>query len=156
MIQRHDHTKKRLYTQADQSECKAKQSNGTSPQFYYSGFVPECQVTERKIVMEIKTATVKVNADGSFKAPEWLKAIEIDLKKYPTFPEALKAKQEADIVEQQGIELYSSNPVQWVFQDLRRRHNGEYSELFNMIDVFNYGYIMGIRAERARRKGGKA
>ena len=23
-------------------------------------------------------------------------------------------------------------------------------------DVFNYGYILGIRAERARRKGGKA
>lgn len=29
--------------------------------------------------------------------------------------------------------------------------------LFDVVcDVFNYGYILGIRAERARRKGGKA
>ena len=135
--------------------CKAMRTNGTSPQFYYSGFAPECQVTERKIVMEIKTATVKVKADGFKVTPEWLKAIGIDLKNWPTLPQALKAKEEADIVGHQCIELYSSNPVQWVFQNLRRRHNGEYSELFNMIDVFNYGYILGIRAERARRKGVK-
>ena len=100
--------------------------------------------------MEIKTTTAK--ADGFKVTPEWLKAIGIDLENYPTLPQALKANKEADIVEQQGIGLFLSNPVQWVFQNLRRRHNGEYSELFNMIDVFNYGYILGIRAERARIK----
>lgn len=100
--------------------------------------------------MEIITTTAK--ADGFKVTPEWLKAIGIDLENYPTLPQALKANKEADIVEQQGIGLFLSNPVQWVFQNLRRRHNGEYSELFNMIDVFNYGYILGIRAERARKK----
>ena len=83
------------------------------------------------------------------------KAMEIDMKNWPTFAEALKAKEEADIVGHQCIGLYLSNPVQWVFQNLHRRHNGEYSELFNMVDIFNYGYILGIRAERARRKGVK-
>lgn len=106
--------------------------------------------------MEIKTATVGIKADGSFKAPEFLKAIGVDLKNWPTLPEALKAKKEADIVGEQGIGLFLSKPVQWVFQELCRKHGENYAEVSKMIDIFNYGYILGIRAERARRKGGKA
>ena len=49
MIQRHDPTKKDFTPKPHR--CKAKQPNGTSPQFYYSGFVPECQVTERIFIM---------------------------------------------------------------------------------------------------------
>lgn len=100
--------------------------------------------------MEIKTTTAK--ADGFKVTPEWLKAIGIDLENYPTFPQALKAKKEADIVEQQGTGLFLSKPVQWVFQELRRKYGENYTEVLKMTDIFNYGYILGIRAERARRK----
>lgn len=104
--------------------------------------------------MEVKTLkTFELNADGFKVTPEFLEAIGMDLKNYPTFPQALKAKKDADIVEHQGIGLFFSNPVQWVLNDLRRRYSGEYQEEFNMCDAFNYGYIMGIRAERTRRKG---
>ena len=104
--------------------------------------------------MEVKTLkTFELNADGFKVTPEFIEAIGMDLKNYPTFPQALKAKKDADIVEHQGIGLFFSNPVQWVFNELHRRH--DYQEKFNMCDIFNYGYIMGIRAERARRKGVK-
>ena len=56
---------------------------------------------------------------------------------------------------EQGIKLFLSKPVRWVLKELERRHDGEYSDLFKRIDAFNYGYILGIRAERARRKGVK-
>lgn len=101
--------------------------------------------------MEIKTTTAK--ADGFKVTPEWLKAIGIDLENYPTLPQALKAKKEADIVGEQGIGLFLSKPVQWVFQELCLKHSENYAEVSKMIDIFNYGYILGIRAERARRKG---
>ena len=95
-------------------------------------------------------------SDVQFKAtPEWFKAIGIDLKNWPTLPEALKAKKEADIVGEQGIKLFLSKPIRWVLKELERRHDGEYSDLSKRIDAFNYGYILGIRAERARRKGVK-
>ena len=81
-------------------------------------------------------------SDVQFKAtPEWFKAIVIDLKNWPTLPEALKAKKEADIVGEQGIKLFLSKPVRWVLKELERRHDGEYSDLFKRIDAFNYGYI---------------
>ena len=106
--------------------------------------------------MEIKTLkTFELNADGFKVTPEFLEAIGMDLENYPTFPQALKAEQEADIVGEQGVELFFSNTAQWVLDALRRRYSGEYQEEFNMCDAFNYGYIMGIRAERARRKGVK-
>ena len=59
---------------------------------------------------------------------------------------------EADILSHQGIGLFSSKPIKFVFKELERRRNREYSEFFNRVDAFNYGYILGKRAERARRK----
>lgn len=105
-------------------------------------------MTERKIVMEIKTATVK--ADGFKVTPEWLKAIGIDLKNWPTLPQALKAKKEADIALMTDSPYYEKM-VQFVLQNLRTRCLEE--DVVNV--MFNYGYILGIRAERARRKGVK-
>ena len=100
--------------------------------------------------MEVKTLkTFELNADGYKVTPEFLEAIGIDLKNHPTVPQALKAKKEADIVEYQTVGLFLSNPVQWVLDILRCRHNRE----FELGSAFHYGYILGIRAERARRKG---
>lgn len=88
-------------------------TNGTSPQFYYSGFVPECQVTERIFIMTVKRYG--------------------ELKKLLGNQDILKVPKE-------------------IYQYAKAQRT-----LFDVVcDVFNYGYILGIRAERARRKGGKA
>lgn len=94
----------------------------------------------------------KLKDDGFKITPEMFKEMGVDLENWPTLPEALKAKSEADILMHQCVGLFLSKPVQWVLQELKRRHKGESSEMFMRIDMFNYGYIMGIRAERARRK----
>ena len=97
-----------------------------------------------------------MNKTDRFKVtPEMLRAIGINLSNWPSVPQALKARAEADIVQQQALNLFISNAVQWVLQELERRHSGEGSEMFIHADMFNYGYIMGIRAERARRKADK-
>ena len=92
--------------------------------------------------MEIKTTTAK--ADGFKVTPEWLKAIGIDFENYPTFPQALKAKQEADIALMTDSPYYEKM-VQFVLQNLRTRYLEE-----NVVNVmFNYGYILGIKIGRA-------
>lgn len=74
----------------------------------------------------------------------------INLENFPTVPEALKARKEADIVNHQCIGLFISNPVQFVVKELARKNE----DRFLLMSIFNYGYIMGVRAERARRKRG--
>lgn len=96
----------------------------------------------------------KIKENGFKVTPKGLKTVGIDLENWPTLSEALQAKKEADIVSHKGIEPFSSKLVKLVLNELERRHYGEYSEFFNRLDAFNYGYILGIRAERARRKKG--
>lgn len=67
-------------------------------------------------------------------------------------PEALKTDKEADILSHQGIDLFTSKPIKWVLEAAERSYNKEHSELLNRLNAFNYGYILGKRAERARRR----
>lgn len=39
-----------------------------------------------------------------------------------------------------------------VFKELEEKNKGEYTSPFTLSDVFNYGFIEGKRAERARRR----
>lgn len=101
--------------------------------------------------MEVKTLkTFELNADGFKVTPKFLEAIGMDSKNYPTFPQALKAKKDANIAFMTDSPYYEKS-VQFALQSIREISSGEYIE--NLI--FNYGYILGIRAERARRKGVK-
>lgn len=76
----------------------------------------------------------------------------IILKELPTVSEALKIKKEAEIVRQQGIELFLSRPVRLVIEELKRRNRETgYDQFIALLEAFNYGYIMGKRAERKRK-----
>lgn len=67
--------------------------------------------------------------------------------------EAFEIQREVDIVLHQGIGLVCSETVKSVINELESR---TCDKLLIKIDAFNYGYIMGKRAERAKRKGGVA
>lgn len=76
----------------------------------------------------------------------------IILKELPTVSEALKIKKEAEIVRQQEIELFLSRPVRLVIEELKRRNRETgYDQFIALLEAFNYGYIMGKRAERKRK-----
>lgn len=81
----------------------------------------------------MENANTKIRENGFKVKPEWLEAVGIDLKNWPTVLEAIKAKKEADILSHQGIGLFSSNPVKWVLKNTERTHNGEYSDLFKSL-----------------------
>lgn len=89
--------------------------------------------------------------DVQFTAKD-LKAIGVDVKNLPTLPEALEAKKECDIAKKQGIGLFLSKPVKFVVLEIKSRCE---DSVLLWTDIFNYGYILGKRAERARRKGVK-
>ncbi len=72
---------------------------------------------------------------------------------YPNAIEAQKARQEAHISGELPMTLFMSKPVSHVLCELESCC-GEKSYLF-VCGVFNYGYIMGKRAERARRAKSK-
>lgn len=67
---------------------------------------------------------------------------------YPNFMEALKARDEVDILEKQGIGVFISRPVKHVLYELERRYKDPFLFVAN---VFYYGYILGKRAKRAKR-----
>lgn len=48
-----------------------------------------------------------------------------------------------------AIEFYLDVNALWRYKD-------DYDESFKLLDIFNYGYMMGVRAERARRAKRKA
>lgn len=79
--------------------------------------------------------------------------INIQSEDYPTFAEALKARDEVDILSKQSLELFFSKPVQHVLFELECRH--QIISPLTISDIFYYGYILGKRAERARRKSKK-
>lgn len=93
------------------------------------------------------------STDVMFKA-EHLEAIGFDIKNAPTLPEAIQAEKTANIVREQPLDLFLSKSVEWVFNALDRKPT-ENKEFWAVIDAFNLGYIMGIRKERAKKKGGK-
>lgn len=70
-----------------------------------------------------------------------------------TKSEALEIQREVDIVLHQELGLVCSETVKSVINELESR---AYDNFLIKIEAFNYGYIMGKRAERARRKGGEA
>lgn len=75
------------------------------------------------------------------------------IEDYPTLPQALEAKKEAEIVMYQSIEPFMTNSVKYVVNeiDLKIRDNFQNSKFFLLLSIFNYGYIMGKRAERQRK-----
>lgn len=81
--------------------------------------------------------------------------IDIHSENYPTLTEALKARNEVDILGKQYPRLFLSKSVQHVLFELECQYRDKNSPLLMFLGVFNYGYILGIRAERARRKSKK-
>jgi len=81
--------------------------------------------------------------------------INIHSEDYPSFAEAQKASKEADIVMKQYLDVFLSKPVRHVFFELECRDELKNSPFLMFAAVFNYGYILGKRSERARRKSKK-
>lgn len=71
------------------------------------------------------------------------------VKELPTFTEALKMKKEIEIIKQQGIEKFLERMPKLIIQEIERT---EKELLWRELILMNYGYIMGVRAERAKRK----
>ena len=61
----------------------------------------------------------------------------------------LSVKRYTEIKKLLGYQDYTRVP-----KEILHYAKAQHSLLFLVCDVFNYGYIMGQRAERARRKGG--
>lgn len=104
--------------------------------------------------MEI--TNTKIRENGFKVTPEWLEAVGIDLEVWHAILESLEfeeaANDEADMIMKSKDDLFFSKPVKYVVRELQRRCDRHDNILLN--SVFNYGYILGKRAERARRKGG--
>lgn len=104
--------------------------------------------------MEI--TNTKIRENGFKVTPEWLEAVGVNLKTWHAVLESLEfekaADKEADMIMKCNNELFFSKPVKFVVQELQRRCGGHDNILLH--SVFNYGYILGKRAERARRKRG--
>lgn len=72
------------------------------------------------------------------------------MKDLPTFAEALKMKKEIEIIKHQGIGKFLDRMPQLIIREIERT---EKELIWREVLLMNYGYIMGVRAERARRKG---
>lgn len=73
----------------------------------------------------------------------------------PTVAEVIH--READIVMKQCCGFFASDTVRRVLQEVERRtrQRGHSEKILSLLSAFNYGYILGKRAERARRKAAK-
>ena len=71
------------------------------------------------------------------------------MKDLPTFAEALKMKKEIEIIKQQDIGKFLDRMPQLIIREIERT---EKELIWREVLLMNYGYIMGVRAERARRK----
>jgi hypothetical protein len=79
--------------------------------------------------------------------------IPVASPEYPNVKEAFKAREEVDIMEKQDLDLFLSRPVKHVLFELECRSNSRNGcDLLTVAEIFNYGYILGKRAERAKRK----
>ena len=104
----------------------------------------------------MENINTKIRENGFKVTPEWLEAVGIDLEVWHATLESLEfekaADEEADMIMRCNNELFFSKPVKYVVRELRRRCDRHDNILLN--SVFNYGYMLGKRAERARRKRG--
>lgn len=77
---------------------------------------------------------------------------------YPNIVEAAKAKKELEIVRHQPVNTFVSKPVKhFLFmteKNLRVIPEKSSRDIFMILNVFNYGYILGKRAERAKKARG--
>ncbi len=82
--------------------------------------------------------------------------IPINSEDYPNIVEAAKAKKELAIVQHQSISLLKSKPVKHfmfaVETDIRDVTDKNAKYFYMILNAFNYGYILGKRAERAKRR----
>lgn len=71
------------------------------------------------------------------------------MKDLPTFAEASKMKKEIEIIKQQDIGKFLDRMPKLIIREIERT---EKELLWREMLLMSYGYIMGVRAERARRK----
>lgn len=101
--------------------------------------------------MEQKNRTITAYQKGQIFMPE-------NYESNPTAAEVMRTKREADIVMKQCCGLFMSNQVKRTLQEVERRtyqRRGHSERILDLLSAFNYGYILGKRAERARRKAAK-
>lgn len=82
---------------------------------------------------------------------------KVNFENHPNFIQAKKAQEEADIIHKQSAGVFLSEPVQLVMDELKsylkKMDFSYYDEsVIMMLDLFNYGYILGKREERKRHK----
>lgn len=96
----------------------------------------------------------KIRENGFKVTPEWLEEVGYSLETWQSILESLElekaADKEADMIMKSKDDLFFSKPVKYVVRELQRRYDRHDNILLNR--VFSYGYILGKRAERARRK----
>lgn len=104
----------------------------------------------------MENTNTKIRENGFKVTPEWLEAVGIDLEVWHSALETLElekaADKEADKVMENKNALFFDKQVKLVIRELQRRCESDNIVLYNCI--FNYGYILGKRVERARRKKG--
>lgn len=107
----------------------------------------------------MENINTKIRENGFKVTSEWLEAIGIDLEVWHATLESLEfekaADKEADMIMKNKNTLFFGEQIKYVIQELQRRCDGYDSVLLRNC-VLNYGYILGKRAERARRKRGTA
>lgn len=96
----------------------------------------------------------KIRENGFKVTPEWLEEVGYSLETWQSILESLElekaADKEANMIMKNEINVFYSKPVKYVIRELQRRCDRHDNILLK--SVFNYGYILGKRAERARRK----
>ena len=76
----------------------------------------------------------------------------MELKDYPTGAESLKVKEEIKIIGKQSASTFAERIPMLVVAEIRRN---ERDSVWSDFKLMTYGYIIGIRSERARRKKAK-
>lgn len=99
----------------------------------------------------------KIRENGFKVTPEWLEEVGCSLEAWQSILESLElekaADKEADMIMKNEVEVFYSKPVRYVLKELQRRYNSYDNINILLKRVFTYGYILGKRAERARRNG---
>lgn len=102
----------------------------------------------------MENVNTKIRENRFKVTPEWLEAVGIDLEVWHSTLESLEiekaADKEADKIMKNQNALFFNKYVKFVIRELQRRCERNDSVFLNC--VFNYGYILGKRDERARRK----
>lgn len=79
--------------------------------------------------------------------------IPINSEDYPNIVEAAKAKKELAIAQWQPANLFASKQVKhFMFTAETEFRDDNSSDFYMILNAFNYGYILGKRSERAKRR----